>query len=439
MKNDYFNKILYLIVALLPLERLLTFDLFGYTVKPAYLLAIIYVIFVVYKYFRKLLSQNLVPIIIQKIKIEELWMLILILWSFLSCFWSLAPRRTVVMSALLALMVLVFILLRRKLDSEMRQKILRIITNTGIAVSLLAIIQFFLEHFFGYNAALLREQYGGQLFGFARPQATFLEPLYLANFLLFPIFIELNKELRIMKKGENGNIQYSIFNIQILKRSLALVLMLVAFIVTLSRGAYLGLTVGFVAFVTTLAFVKAINWQKLGGIIVATLISIFVSLVMIYAVAGGVGVNNFVGHAIKTSDLAPTNEIEALQNRRLSGEVAFQNFVQNPIFGSGLASFGALPQFKELRKIGEWQTVNNQYLEIATELGLVGLLLFLAVVYSGIRYQVSGIRKGKYDNIVFLGWIVSVIVQYFTFSSIYLLYLWVFLAIIWPINEEKQA
>jgi len=67
----------------------------------------------------------------------------------------------------------------------------------------------------------------------------------------------------------------------------------------------------------------------------------------------------------------------------------------------------------------------------------MGLILFLAIIYLAISYQLSAIRNGSYDNIVYLGAITALLVQWLTFSTIYLLYIWVFLAIVWPSTNSK--
>jgi O-antigen ligase len=160
---------------------------------------------------------------------------------------------------------------------------------------------------------------------------------------------------------------------------------------------------------------------------------------MIYAVAGKAGFRNFCNQVFRVRDLTPTNEIESLKNRDLSRQIAWQSIRDRPLSGIGLATFGALSQYQFLRENGEWQTVNNQYLEIVVELGLVGLMIFLAIVFLAIRYQVLAVGNGKYENVVYLGWLLAVLVQYLTFSTLYLLYIWIFLAIIWPTNKQDLA
>jgi O-antigen ligase len=419
------HQIIYLFILLLPFERLLTFDLFGFTVKPAYLLALVYFFWLILSILLKPALILRLKFSISNIKMEEYLLFTLVGWSFLSSFWSLSPKRTLIYSSLLLLFIIIFIALRRLVNNDIRQKALNVIIWLGLVVSILAVIQFFIEPFFGFKIALLREQYNSQLFGFPRPHATFLEPLYLANFLLFPIFLEINQKSKI-KNQRYGN--YVI-----------LVIMLVAFLLTLSRGAYLGLSIGFVVIVAVSALVRRFDRRYITRFLIVGAMSITISLASIYIVAGNNGINNFYNHATKTTDLTPTNEIEALQNRGLSREIAIQNFTQNPITGTGLASFGALSQFEELREVGEWQTVNNQYLEIATELGIIGLLIFVATIYLAVSCQLLDVRRGKYQNIVYLGWLVAVLVQYLTFSSVYLMYLWVFLAIIWPVDTKSST
>jgi len=450
------------ILILLPFERLLTFDLFGFTVKPAYLLALVFVVWLTLSSFLRPALISRLKYLISNIRLEEYLLFSLVVWSFLSSVWSLAPERSLIYSALLLLLIIVFMIVRRIISLGMRERITNIIIWLGVAVSILALLQFFIEPVFGYKIALLREQYGSRVFAFPRPQATFLEPLYLANFLLFPIFVKLNKELRIKNNGQAENIQYSIsylaisgppqeimnyskmsiihyssFIIRFAKRCSPLVIMLVAFLLTLSRGAYLALIMEVIVMLIVLLIQKSINLRMVGKLLLIGLLSIIISLTFVYSIAGKTGLKNYSRQAINTRDLAPSNKLESLKNRSFSQDIALKNIKNNYLLGVGLAAFGSLPEYQLLRENGEWQTVNNQYLEILTELGIFGAMILLAIIYLSIRYQVIRVRERKYDNVVYLPWIIAVLIQYVTFSSLFLLYLWVFLAISWPVEDQN--
>ncbi len=439
MVNKKCQYFIYLIFLLLPFERLATFEVLNFTIKPAYVLSLLLIIWFVISYFTKYCFITRLKSLISDIALEEYFLFSLVLWSFISSLWSLAPYRTIIYSTLLFLMATIFMILRRCANNEIKKMAVNIIVWLGIGVSILAIIQFVLEPVLGYKLALLREQYGSRVFGFPRPHATFLEPLYMANFLLFPILLKMNYELRIMNNGKVKNIQYSIFNIQAFRRNFSLIIMLTAFVLALSRGAYLSLVVGILILISALIIKKKINWQSVASVILIAVVSISISLIMIYAVAGKAGLRNFCNQVFRVRDLTPTNEIEILKNRDLSRQIAWQSIRDRPLSGIGLATFGALSQYQFLRENGEWQTVNNQYLEIVVELGLVGLMIFLAIVFLAIRYQVLAVGNGKYENVVYLGWLLAVLVQYLTFSTLYLLYIWIFLAIIWPTNKQDLA
>jgi hypothetical protein len=59
-----------------------------------------------------------------------------------------------------------------------------------------------------------------------------------------------------MNNGKVKNIQYSIFNIQAFRRNFSLIIMLTAFVLALSRGAYLSLVVGILLLISALIIKK---------------------------------------------------------------------------------------------------------------------------------------------------------------------------------------
>ena len=402
---------LLLTIILLPFERLLTFELSGFTVKPAYVVVI------------ALLASETYQIISGKIRpslqLEEYLLLGLVFWAYLSSFWSLNPSRTLIMSSLLLFMVLAFMLVRRKTTTDTAEIIKGIIVWIGFALSLFAILQFFIEPHFGYQLAGLREQYGSRVFGFPRLQGTFLEPLYLANFLIWPILF-MNYELRIKNKGY-----------------WKLIILLVAFILTLSRGAYLGIAVALILIIVAGAILKKVNSRFMAGVVASTVAAVAISIFMVFMVAGRAGVTTFVEHAMSSRDLTPQTKVELLKNRETSTGVARYQIAQHPITGIGYGSFGSLPVFKILRDRGEMQTVNNEYLEIAAETGAIGFVIFLAFMTLLLLYIFGKIKGGDTKYLFYSGAVVALLLQYLTFSTLNLLYIWVFMAVIWPVTNQK--
>lgn len=415
-KSNFDRILVLLLVILLPLERLLAFEVVGFTVKPAYTLAVLIV------------AWQVIKIISGKIRfrfsLEEYLLLGLIIWSFISSLWSIDYRRTLVMSSLLLLLVLVFIIVRRLSDQKLSETLRQTIVYLGLILSCFAFYQFLIEPVFGYQVALLREQYGSSVFGFPRPEATFIEPLYLANFLIWPIMFLISQisNLKSQKCGRNH---------------LILIIILTAFILTLSRGAYLGLGVGLIVMFAMGIYYKKINWNHWLTIFYGIIIAIGLSLMLVYAVAGKSGVATFRQHAMDTSDMSPQNEMELLQTRAVSQDDAVTQIGQHLILGIGLDAFGALPQYQLLRDSGNWQTVNNQYLAITVELGIIGLILFILFLVLLFRFLLARIKGGDEAYIFYSGAVIALLVQYLTFSSLYLLYIWVMLAIIWPVRSTE--
>lgn len=402
------------IIFLLPFERLLTFELAGFTVKPSYIAAIVYIAYQLYK----IISGK----ILFRLRNSEWLMLALVFWSYLTALWSLAPVRTLIMSTLLLFMVVTFILISRNASSLKRNKISNRIIWIGLALSLFAILQFFAEPLFGYRIALLREQYGSGVFGFPRPQATFLEPLFFANFLTWPIYLLLQK----IQSARNY------------KNFLALVTLLTAFVLTLSRGAYLGLAVGIVVVFVSLLIIKKFNLKLLSTLLLAGIAAIIIASGMVLLVSGSGGVKTFWSHAISATDLPPSNEIELLKGRDYSNQVVGTELSSHRWLGLGYGAFGALPQYQLLREHGDWQMVNNEYLEVMIEQGIVGFLVFLSLLLLLLGFIFAKIKKGQMEYSFYAGAVTALLVQYLTFSSLNLLYIWVFLGLIASHKTSKM-
>ena len=408
---DYF--LLTTLIILLPFERLLTFELAGFTVKPSYIVAIIYVLLK----FSQIISGK----IHFRFRGSEWVMLAMLVLSYLSALWSLDAARSLVMSTILLLMFATYLSVSRSVDGSTSGKIANIVVILGSVLSLFAIVQFIVEPISGYRMALLRVEYGSGVFGFPRPQATFLEPLYFANFLIWPIFLQLSKLRKSVR----------------LTDYLYLVAMLTAFVLTLSRGAYLALLVGLVL-VFLFLLVKKIDKKLFLSFFASVLTALLVSAVLVVSIAGSKGLQTFYSHAISSTDLPAQNQKELLKSRKYSSNLSSAEIKSHPWLGLGYDAYGALPEFDLLRQSGNWQTVNNEYLELLVGLGFLGLLLFVWLILALLKFLYSRVRLGQLEYIFYSGAVVAVLVQYLTFSSLNLLYLWVMLAIITPASLKQK-
>lgn len=147
-----------------------------------------------------------------------------VVWNGLSIFWSENTLRAILTSGVWGVLWLIFIglLLSRNLV-KMLPILTKIFIVSAVINSILAIIQVAIGAFtdFGLCRGCLATG-----FGFVRPSVFAIEPQFFGSMLLAPILIEF----WLILSGNNDN-----------KHKIALILMLIAIYLTLSRGAIFAL------------------------------------------------------------------------------------------------------------------------------------------------------------------------------------------------------
>jgi hypothetical protein len=128
-------------------------------------------------------------------------------------------------------------------------------------------------------------------------------------------------------------------------------------------------------------------------------------------------------------------------------KVALENWTKEP-FGLGSGSFGSLPEFEEIRNQGNLrQTVNSIYPEILVEQGVQGLLLFVFFVGSFLWLLVTHVfRNNSFLGLIFFCISGAIFVQFISFSTLYLVNVWVLLGLAMsyydqqlPINKKESS
>ena len=111
---------------------------------------------------------------------------------------------------------------------------------------------------------------------------------------------------------------------------------------------------------------------------------------------------------------------------------AIDLFKKKPIFGGGPASFGYLYTPAAQLANGQYLIVNNEYLEILAENGVVGLtlfLLFLVFLVLEIRKATRSLPLDQKSIVIALSLgMLAILIQYNFFSTLYVISFWVFLA-----------
>lgn len=255
-------------------------------------------------------------------------------------------------------------------------------------VGIWALAQIFLDAFGFTDLSLLPGNYQSGVFGVARPTGFALEPQFFASILLIPFCWSLVQTINTRRK---------LFAL-CLSASFALLLL------TLSRGALFGACIGL-----ALVFMTMVRqWQQAGLVIAGLCSGIAVAFLIIF-VAGHINtrdnisgtdtlrrsVNQLSLGVIELPDSEPPRSpaphpstsspsssgyVAASTDSRLSmTSEALELWRSSPrtlLFGVGTGGFGAALHAKD-PSFPVGSVVNNYYIEMLAELGIIGLGLFL--------------------------------------------------------------
>lgn len=405
---------LLVLMASLFFERFPTIEVSGFTLKISFILGLSLIFAWLYRKFKVQSSKFKVPVVKSKLIFFSLlafWLVILI--SLLIN--PLSFRSMAVFSLISFCFTLFLVLSNIRINQKSIQKINLIIIWGSFIICLFAFWQYFAD-LAGVSTkwTLLQEHYTLKIFGFPRVHSTFLEPLLMANFLLIPIFLMVSLWL---KKQIKAKVFIPL-----------LIILLVVFILTISRGAYLALLVAGI-FLVIFAFKEIFQWRRILLLLLILAISGLVAFGMI-RVAGKQALANFMEQG-ETVVKKPEEQGFSTAHRLMTFKIAFQAFKEHPVFGIGPGNFGSYYDnypMESLPKV-EYQTVNNQYLEVLAENGILGLAVFvLFLIILFIRsWRAFRITKNPLISAFILGAtaaLVGILAQYNFFSTLYIIYIW---------------
>ncbi|KKQ18714.1 MAG: O-antigen polymerase [Berkelbacteria bacterium GW2011_GWA1_36_9] len=304
-------------------------------------------------------------------------------------------------------------------SKETLRKTILVLFFSALVVSLFGLFQFGGDVVgLPQSLTLLKEGYTSVVFGFPRVQAFSMEPLYFANYLLIPISVGLalfiNRVEPIKRWWMAGLIGLILLN----------------FILTVSRGGYLGLLGSFLV-LGILLFKRLFNWRTI-------LIGIVTVIIVVYGVAFALSKGEtratmeFLGHVT----LQDVNRGESVEGRLITFKQGMNAFYTSPIFGIGLGNYGPWVTFyPDARPITGWPIVNNEFIELLAETGIVGAGTFLLLI---IFLSVRTLMALKYAHDIFLKSVliglfaafVGVLIQYNFMSTLYIIHVWVLIGLL---------
>lgn len=280
-----------------------------------------------------------------------------ILWSFVSLFWSIYPIRTIIEGIQLFSFLLIY-LLTKKLTHDGMDKLVRVLFLVTGSIALLGI----LEYIFVSGS---------------RIRATFTNPNPFGIYMVMMFLVSLSASIRSKSRG------YLMFPI----------LFLSAILLSGSRAS-----MGAMAVALIIPFFE-INKSELKSsifkfIIIFTSAFIF-SQIALYA-SVYIRENVFVDKSLLESITRSSSFVtSSLKGRLEFWRVAFDLFKNEPVFGYGNGTFFSAYYIEY--GLNEWYSrfTHNHYLQMAAEIGVVGVGLFILFLWTSFRSVVHNARQSQ--------------------------------------------
>lgn len=392
---------------LLPFERIPTVEAGGFTLKLNHIIGGVVIIFWFIELIRNRKKFTIHP--------TNTFVWLLIVAFVLSFSQAVDPMRSAIFFVQALFVIGLYgVIVNRVNKVEIVEKIANIILISTWVVILFAFYQF-IGDYVGLPTGL-DQGYTKIVLGFPRIQAFSKEPLYLANFLFIPLGIIVGYLFQ-NEKPLPGN------------ALLILPLIVFAILLTVSRGAYIGLF-AFGVFLCVF-FAKRILQSRAFMMAAGALVGAVLILVLILTALGPTIASKFIAQAT-AQDVELSSE--SIFGRLRAFGQAVEVWQKSPISGVGPGGFGPATGQEISTGFG---IVNNEYLELLAETGTVGLIVYLLVIVS-ILVVFAKIMSSAKDSHRFLpniligltAGLVAILVQYNFFSTFAIIHIWVVMALI---------
>jgi putative inorganic carbon (hco3(-)) transporter len=394
------------VVFLLPFERIGAVDFGGTTIRPSQVLALILIVaWVTRRAWRGTLAWQPQPLF---------WPLLVFLGvNAISLTHVENFQRGLAVFAFTAFTLMVSIIIPQVLRSE---KDVRLVL-WALAITTLLVSAFGLFQFLGDLAGLptsitgLRDLYTKAVLGFPRVQSTALEPLYFANFLLIPLSI----------------FTAFLFSRQRISWLFGLPLILLAglaLVLTVARGGYIG-------FAASLVVIIIFSWRQFlhpGRILAFGSVAVIIAAIALQLLSSG---TNGLSFQQFSSHIGNLFQGASYEERVTTFTTAQQAFQSQPLVGIGPGQFGPYASINPFFEPKEgWKIVNNLTLELLAETGILGLAAIVVafLLLLGRSVKAWRVAKTPYMRSLLVGStaaIIGILVQYQTFSIIYIMHVWV--------------
>lgn len=418
-KTDIDLLLLGLLIFALPFERLPSRDVLGITIRASLIIGAILITRVVYLLLTK------------KLKFKWCWLYVVVAlfagWVLLIVPESINIKRGLQVAIFDGFVIMVCVAVSLVYKKEYLNKLIALLLLSATMVSIFAFYQFFgdIAGLPGYLTGV-QDRYNAALFGFPRVQAASLEPLYFGSYLLLPTMAVLSMLLTKDQSVLKSNSQVAL-----------IVLFSTIIFMTVARGAILGLVVGFIALGGMAIIKKFTNLKRVAIALGLLVVGFLLALLMInYVSKIPMDISKTFGKkggAAFTQQLTNTGLEGGGDERAKSRAQALKVLSDNKsayILGIGPGQFGPYVANNQPGSYG-WTIVNNLTLELLVETGIVGLglivLFFAGTFYEGFRF--IGRKKVNLLTssmaLALLAYFASQALQFQTFSTLYIMQVWV--------------
>lgn len=345
---------------------------------------------------------------------ETFFLFLFIAWAGLSVFWSL--YKPVSIFRFISLVeILIFSVIAIKMLSNhkwLKVSLLATILN-GILQSAIGTAQFIRNSSLGIHS-LGESIIGPNIDGVAkiliygekhiRAYGTFPHPNIFAGFIILPLFIVVSE---IATRFRNVPRETLLDYIPSRLLYLSFTILSIGFILSFSRSSFLAAFAGFLIYFTFI--IKARPWKgilKTVNYISYRNILLFFALLII-----------IIYWLVTNSSLLST---QSIRERSLYINVSRETIINHPVAGVGLGQF-VFNEYIMHPQLESWQyqPVHNLYLLLLSELGFVGLLLFIFAIVNLFRYIWKEISNGRLTKLLYY-----VIMFSFLVVSVFDHYLW---------------
>lgn len=416
--------LLALLVFLLPFERIPSVNIFSVTVRASQLVALM------------LIAVSAGPIVSFYRGLPRLPKLLLpaFLFSYLlSALMATDLKRAAMVFVFTTFVALAASAVAATFKPEQLPRLEKYLFLATVIVVAFGFYQY-LGDIFGIPNSLtgLRDIYTKAVFGFPRIQSTGLEPLYYGSFLLIPYCILLAKKL-------SKNTSLTKFHIVLF------VLVSTQIMLTVSRGAIYGGILATLCLASGIVLKKETNIRSVFSVFGLLAIAAVLALILTWIPAQLTTGSKQAGKSTEKL-LEQTGNFDSQDDRKRNRDFAVEAFKESPVFGMGPGNFNqyAVAKYPPYTKVAP-VIVNNEPLELLAEAGVVGFGLFvLFAVWVYVDVARNYIKNLYAKNaqlscwvLAILAYLVALAVQYQTFSTLYIMHVWVVIGLLMAFSGAR--